>query len=211
VQIVVKPMDRGAVRVAAIALVTTQIVMVAVMTMTPVHMRDHGHSLSATGFVISMHIAAMFLPSPLTGVLVDRFGRRPILAAGALVLLAAGLLAALADPDSMAVLTIALALLGLGWNLGLVGGTAMLTDATPLETRAGTQGSVDLAVALGGSTASLGSGVMVAATSYAALSVAGGVLGLAILPFLLREPRKPAAEPVSRAAGGAAARASTGA
>jgi MFS family permease len=186
----IAPTDYRAVRIAALALVVTQIVMVAVMTMTPVHMRDHGHSLSATGFVISVHIAAMFLPSPLTGVLVDRYGRRPLLAAGAFTLLAAGLLASLADPDSMAVLTVALGLLGLGWNFGLIGGTAMLTDATPLETRAGTQGSVDLSVALAGAGGSLGSGVVVAATSYAALSVAGGVLALAILPFLLRAPRK---------------------
>ena len=77
----------------------------------------------------------MFLPSPLTGQLVDRLGRRPVIAAGGLTLLAAGLVAALAPPDSMVLLTVALALLGLGWNLGLVGGTALVTDATPAATR----------------------------------------------------------------------------
>ena len=96
-------------RLAAVAMVLTQIVMVAVMTMTPIHMRDHGHGLGATGVVISIHIAAMFLPSPLTGILVDRVGRRPVIAAGAVTLLAAGVLAAVAPADSVAILAVALA------------------------------------------------------------------------------------------------------
>ena len=180
------------VRVAAAALIVTQIVMVAVMTMTPIHMREHGHSLGATGLVISLHVAAMFLPSPVTGMLADRFGRRPVLAASALVLLAAGVAGAVAPGDSMAAIAVALVLLGLGWNLGLVGGTAMLTDATPLETRARTQGSVDLGVALAGAGAGLGSGFVVAGTSYTVLSLAGGALALVMLPLLLRQ-RPPAA------------------
>jgi MFS family permease len=184
-------------RLAAWAMVLTQIVMVAVMTMTPIHMRDHGHGLSATGLVISIHVAAMFLPSPLTGILVDRIGRRPLIAAGALTLLAAGILSASAPADSVAVLAVALGLLGLGWNLGLVAGTALLTDATPLPRRARTQGSVDLAVALAGATGGISSGFIVAGTSYATLSLAGGVLALAMLPLLLvaREPTRPAPSP----------------
>jgi MFS family permease len=163
------------------------------MTMTPIHMRDHGHGLGATGMVISIHVAAMFLPSPLTGVLVDRLGRRPVMAAGALTLLAAGLVAGLAPDDSVAVLAVGLGLLGLGWNFGLVAGTALLTDATPLSRRARTQGSVDLAVALSGAAGGLSSGFIVAGTSYAVLSLGGGVLALALLPLLLttREPKAP--------------------
>lgn len=181
-------------RLAAVAMVLTQIVMVAVMTMTPIHMRDHGHGLAATGLVISIHVAAMFLPSPLTGILVDRLGRRPLIAAGAITLLAAGVLSASAPGDSVAILAVALALLGLGWNLGLIAGTALLTDATPLTRRAHTQGSVDLAVALAGATGGISSGFIVAGTSYATLSLIGGVLALAILPLLLaaREPSGPA-------------------
>jgi MFS family permease len=168
-------------------------------------MRDHGHGLGATGLVISIHVAAMFLPSPLTGILVDRVGRRPLIAAAAVVLLAAGVLSALAPGDSVTLLAVALALLGLGWNLGLVAGTALLTDATPLARRAGTQGSVDLAVALAGATGGIGSGFIVAGTSYATLSLAGGVLALAMLPLLLaaREPAgTPPAPPHAPAADG---------
>ena len=178
------------VRLAASAMVLTQLVMVAVMTMTPVHMRDYGHSVGDAGLVISIHIAAMFLPSPLTGQLVDRIGRRPMLAAGGITLLAAGAIAATAPPESMGMLTVALALLGLGWNFGLVGGTALVTDAVPLAHRARTQGTVDLAVALSGATGGMASGFMVASTSYAALSLTGGVLALLLLlPFLLAERR----------------------
>lgn len=175
------------VALAAAGMVITQLVMVAVMTMTPVHMRDHGHSVGAAGLVISVHIAAMFLPSPLTGQLVDRVGRRPVLAAGGLTLLGAGLLAAVAPTDSMGLLTAALGLLGLGWNLGLVAGTAMVTDAVPLARRADVQGSVDLAVALSGATGGMASGFVVATTSYAVLSLSGGLLALALIPALLAE------------------------
>jgi len=177
------------VRLAASAMVLTQMVMVAVMTMTPVHMREHGHDVGDAGLVISIHIAAMFLPSPLTGALVDRVGRRPVLAAAGATLLAAGVLAAAAPPESMSLLIVALALLGLGWNFGLVGGTALVTDAVPLLQRARVQGSVDLAVALSGAGGGMASGFVVAAAGYPALSLVGGALGLALLPALLVERR----------------------
>ncbi|WP_380166312.1 MFS transporter [Jannaschia sp. R86511] len=182
--------DLPALRLAATAMVVTQLVMVAVMTMTPLHMRDHGHGLAATGLVISVHVAAMYLPSPVSGRLADRYGRRPVVAAAGAVLLAAGVLAALAPPDSVTVLAVALALLGLGWNLGLVGGTTMLTDAVPLADRARTQGDVDLGVALAGAGAGIGSGVVVAFSSFAALGLSGGLLALAMVPALLAGRRR---------------------
>ena len=185
------------VRLAATVMVVSQLVMLAIMTMTPVHMRDHGQPLSATGLVISLHIAAMFLPSPITGNLVDRLGRMPIIAAGGMTLGAAGVVAALAPPESLPATAVALILLGLGWNLGIVGGTALLTDSVPLERRARTQGGADVALALAGATGGLGSGVMVASTSFAALSIVGGVVGLAILPLLLAVRARPAAPPVA--------------
>lgn len=185
----------ASIRLGATAMILTQLVMIAVMTMTPVHMRDHGHSVGEAGFVISIHVAAMFLPSPITGQLVDRIGRRPMIAAAGVTLLSAGLLAAAAPPDSMVLLTIALALLGLGWNFGLVGGTALLTDAVPLEERAQTQGLVDVGVALSGATGGIASGFVVAGTSFATLSLIGGALSLALLPALIAERRSAAGRP----------------
>ncbi|MEU0008008.1 MFS transporter [Streptomyces sp. NPDC006314] len=172
----------GGVVLGALVMVLTQLVMVAIMTMTPVHMHDHGHGTAASGLVIAIHIGAMYLPSPLTGWLVDRYGRMKVAAASGITLLAAGILAAAAPGDSVALLALALALLGLGWNLGLVAGTAIITDTVPLATRARTQGLVDVSIAIAGATGGMASGIMVAATSYPALALTGGVLSLALLP-----------------------------
>ena len=170
------------VAVGATIMVLTQIAMVAIMTMTPVHMRHHHHSLGDVGFVIGMHIAAMFLPSLVTGRLVDRLGRLPMAGASAATLFAAGLVAAFAPGDSMALLTVALVLLGIGWNFGLISGTALLVDATTLETRARTQGSVDVLVAVAGAGGGALSGVVVGMSSFAALSLGGGLLALLLVP-----------------------------
>jgi MFS family permease len=168
----------------AAVMVLAQLVMVAIMTMTPVHMTGHGHSVGAAGLVIAVHVAAMFLPSPFSGFLVDRLGRLPVAAASGVTLLAAGLLAALAPPHSVPLLALALALLGLGWSFGIVSGTAIVTDAVPLSTRAKTQGLVDVAIAVAGAGGGLASGLVVAAGSYALLSLAGGVLALGVLPAI---------------------------
>jgi MFS family permease len=176
--------DRREVRIATAVMVIAQLVMVAVMTMTPVYMRDHHHGLTATGAVIALHVAAMFLPSPLSGVLVDRVGRAPLIAASGGALLAAGLLAATVPASSMPLLALALILLGLGWNFGVVAGTALITDATPLASRARIQGRADLLVQLSGAAGGLGSGFMVAGTSYAGLALAGGLVSLLMLPLM---------------------------
>ncbi|WP_316763557.1 MFS transporter [Streptomyces herbicida] len=175
---------RPGVVLGALIMILTQLVMVAIMTMTPVHMHDHGHGTAASGLVIAIHVGAMYLPSPLTGWLVDRYGRIPVAAASGVTLLAAGVLAAAAPGDSVALLALALALLGLGWNLGLVSGTAVITDAVPLAARARTQGLVDVSIAIAGTTGGLASGIIVTAASYPVLALTGGILALAILPAI---------------------------
>ncbi|MGJ5894658.1 MFS transporter [Streptomyces niveiscabiei] len=172
----------GSVVLGALVMILTQLVMVAIMTMTPVHMHDHGHGTAASGLVIAIHIGAMYLPSPFAGWLVDRHGPMKIAAASGLTLLAAGILAAVAPGDSVALLALALALLGLGWNFGLVSGTAIITDTVPLATRARTQGMVDVSIAIAGATGGISSGLVVAASSYPILALTGGILALALLP-----------------------------
>ena len=164
-------------------MIITQLIMVAIMTMTPIHIEHHGHGIRITGVVIAAHVAGMFLPSPFSGWLVDRFGYLAIAAAAGVTLVAAGLLAAWAPVDSVATLVLALVLLGLGWNLGLVSGTTVVTDAVPLATRARTQGVVDLGIALAGAGGGLSSGLIVTAASYATLTLAGGLLALLIIPI----------------------------
>ncbi|WP_020576833.1 MFS transporter [Actinopolymorpha alba] len=175
----------------ALVMVLTQLVMVAIMTMTPVHMHDHGHGTAAAGLVIALHVGAMFLPSPLTGRLVDRYGGTKLAIASGATLLASGLFAALAPGGSVTLLAVGLVLLGLGWNLGLVSGTTLITGAVPLATRAKTQGTVDVAIAIAGTTGGMGSGLIVAATSYPTLAMAGGILTLlAIVPAVTVTARR---------------------
>jgi MFS family permease len=164
-------------------MIITQMIMVAIMTMTPIHIEHHWHSIAITGVVIGAHVAGMFLPSPVSGWLVDRFGYLPIAVAGGVILLLAGLLAAWAAVDSIAMLLLALLLLGLGWNLGLVSGTTLVTNALPLATRARTQGMVDLGISLAGAGGGLSSGLILTASGYATLTIAGGILALLIIPI----------------------------
>lgn len=175
---------RGVVAAASV-MVITQFVMTAIMTMTPIHMGNYGFGLNAVGLVIGFHIGAMFLPSLVTGMLVDKIGRSTMAIASAITLLAAGFLAAMGPADSMAVLVTALVLLGLGWNFGLISGTAILVDATPPTTRAKTQGAVDVGIALSGAVGGGLSGIIVAQSSFATLSIACAVLSLVLIPIVI--------------------------
>ncbi|TDD68885.1 MFS transporter [Jiangella aurantiaca] len=179
-----RPRPGAAAYVGATIMVLTQISMVAIMTMTPVHMRAHHHGLGDVGLVIGIHIGAMFLPSLVTGVLVDRIGRTPMAIASGLTLLLAGVTAAAAPGESLGLLIVALALLGLGWNFGLIAGTALVVDATVPENRPRTQGTIDVLVALAGAGGGAMSGVVVSASDYATLSLAGGALALLLIPVL---------------------------
>ncbi|MBD0381469.1 MFS transporter [Paenibacillus sedimenti] len=171
--------------VGATVMILTQIVMVAIMTMTPIHMKHHGHSLGEVGLVIGIHIGSMYFPSLITGILVDKIGRTAMSIASGGVLLTAGIVAAVAPADSILVLIIALALLGLGWNFGLISGTALIVDATDPGTRAKTQGTLDVLIALAGASGGALSGMIVAHSSYVTLSLAGGGLALLLIPVVI--------------------------
>lgn len=178
---------------AAMGMVLAQAVMVAVMTMTPVHLEDHHHGLDAVGLIVGLHIGAMYLPSPLTGRLVDRFSPAAMTAAGGAVLVTAALTAAAAGP-SATILAVALVLLGLGWNLSLVGGTALVTNLTTLSERARTQGTVDLGVALAGAAGGLSGGAIVGAAGFDALGFLAAGLAAVLIVGVLRA-RQPASVP----------------
>lgn len=178
-------MNKNGIIVGAVVMVLTQIVMVAIMTMTPIHMQHHGHSLSAVGIVIGFHVGAMYLPSLVTGILVDKIGRTTMSIAAGVTLLLAGLVAAYAPSDSMFMLILALSLLGLGWNFGLISGTAQIVDSTEPLSRAKIQGTIDVFIALAGATGGALSGVIVANSSYAVLSLTGGLLSLLLVPVII--------------------------
>lgn len=177
--------NRAGIFVGATVLILSHAVMVAVMTMTPVQMQNHGATLTAVGLVIGLHISAMYLPSLVTGILVDKIGRPFMIIASGVTLAAAGIIAALSPGDSLFWLIFALILLGLGWNFGLISGTAMIVDSTDMETRAKTQGSVDVWVALAGTMGGLLSGIIVAYSSYTVLGFAGTFLALLLIPLVV--------------------------
>ena len=171
--------------IGASVMAVTQIVMVAVMTMTPIHMRAHGFNMGAIGVVIGLHIAAMWLPSLVTGILVDKWGRTPMAIAAGVTLLLAGGVAFVAPGDSFALLIVALVLLGLGWNFGIVSGTALVVDGTEPARRPRVQGTVDVLIALSGAAGGALSGLVLSVSSFETLAAGGGALALALVTALL--------------------------
>jgi MFS family permease len=168
---------RPAVAVALAAMIVGQVVMVVIMAMTPVHMSQHGHDLTAVGIVISAHVLGMFALSPITGRISDRVGPIATILAGSAVLALAGVLAALAPPDGGNVLLVALFLLGYGWNLGFVAGSSLLTSGLEAWERTRAQGYADSLVWGSSALASLTAGIVLTVAGYAAL----GILGAAML------------------------------
>jgi MFS family permease len=195
---------RRGVAAAIVALIVGQAVMVLIMTMTPLHMTEHGHDLGAVGIVLSAHTLGMFALSPVSGRLSDRFGAVPTILAGLAVLVVASVMAAVAPPDGGLVLLVALFLLGWGWNLGFVAGSAMLSEHLEIHERTRVQGVADALIWSASAAASLGSGLIMAATGYTALGILGaGAIAIPVL--VLRANRR--AEAAGKAAEAGAARA----
>ena len=181
-------LGRPNVPVAIVALITVQVVMVLIMQMTPLHMTEHGHDLGAVGVVISGHTFGMFGLSPISGRLTDRLGTIPVILAGLVVTAGAAILAAVAPPDGGVILFLALFLLGYGWNLGYVAGSALLTTGLSLAERTRIQGLTDGLIWSSAAAASLGSGVVVAMAGYATLGLLGAAM--VVVPLLLVVARR---------------------
>jgi MFS family permease len=164
---------------AVTAMVLGQVVMVAIMVITSLHMRDHNHHLGDISAVISAHTLGMYAFSVVSGRLADRWGRGPVILTGATTLLLACLTAPL-SPDVLP-LAVSLFLLGLGWNFCFVGGSTLLSDQLSPAERARTQGVNDLLVGLASATGSLSSGLVFAATGYTVIAMVAG--GLALIPM----------------------------
>ena len=179
-------------------IVVANFVMVAVMAMAPVHMHAHGHDLQFVGVVISLHLAGMFAPAPLTGWLTDRVGALPVAGAGATLLTIAGAVSATAGDWAFA---LGLALLGVGWNAGLVAGSTLLASAVPPRQRPRVEGAGELSMGIAAATATAIAGPVVGLAGYAALAVAGAVAASALGPLLVAVARRgapAAAAPAAR-------------
>jgi len=192
---VVLATQRG--RLALGAMVVSQAAMVAVMTMTPVHMKIHGHE-TMSQYVVSLHIAGMFAFSPLVGRFVDRRGTVRAVLAGS-VMLVAGLLLSSLSGESAPILFPALWMLGVGWNFGLIGGSSMLIESVDPDKRVTVQGAADLMMSFLGGMAGLSSGFVRRAVGYHLLStVAMIAAGLLLVGALVASRRwQPAVRPAT--------------
>jgi len=176
-------------RLGVSAMATGHLVMIAVMAMTPVHIRgaghDAAHTLRIVGVVLSFHIAGMFAFSPIVGWLTDRFGRRPVILAGIALLLVACALAGNAGHHA-ARLAAGLMTLGLGWSATMVAGSTLLSESVPVELRASAQGFSDLAMGLAGAVAGALSGVIVEAWGYPTLTLLAALAATPLILLLVR-------------------------
>ena len=170
---------RPEIRLGLVNLVLGQSVMVMLMNLFPIHALHHGHGLSTISAIISAHVAGMFALAWLTGGLVDRFGAWIMSTAGGVMLFAGALTSAL-DASTIG-LSVALFLIGLGWNLCFVAGSALLAKRLAPSIRSSFQGSADVLVWLcaGGST--LGGGFLVGAYDYPSVGMLGGLAAVGLL------------------------------
>jgi len=157
-------------------LMVSQLVMIGTTSTSPLYLHDHGHAVGTIGLAVSMHLSGMYVASPLSGWLCDRFGRLPMIGAGGVVLLAALALAGLAPGRAGAVVIAGLFLNGVGWNLAFVSASALLTDALSPHERASIQGLADLVMGLMGAVGSALGGVVLGAWGFGMLNALGAAL-----------------------------------
>jgi MFS family permease len=165
-----------AVFVAVSAMMFSQVVMAMLTGIVSLHMKNHQHALTDISVVVAVHTFGMFAFSMVAGRLTDRWGRGPVILTGTATLVLACALAPL-SPDVLP-LSIALFLLGVGWNFCYVGGSTLLSDQLSPEERAKTQGANDFLIGVAIATASFGSGLMFAGTGYTVIGIVGAVASL---------------------------------
>jgi hypothetical protein len=173
---------RPPILVAVICGMVSYALMNLVMTSAPLAMVGCGFTTGNAADALSMHVLAMFIPSFFTGNLIARFGAQRIVMAGLAILAGAGLFG-MSGVDLLH-FNGTLILLGLGWNFGFIGATAMLTSAYRPEERARVQGMNDSIVMGCVTVASLASGGL--------LNCAGGsavegwqLVNMAMAPFIM--------------------------
>jgi MFS family permease len=177
------------VQLALATLSISQFVMISTTSTSPLYLHDQGHPVGTIGVAVSLHLAGMYVASPVSGWLADRFGRMPVIGAGALLLIAAIALAGLMPGSAAAPVIFALFLNGVGWNLAFVAGSALLTDALSPSERASVQGFADLLMGLMGAIGSVVGGMILGIWGFAILNAVGAVLVLGPLGIsLLRRP-----------------------
>ena len=155
---------------ALIASAFAYAVMSFLMTATPISMHVMEQiSLTKTGFVIQLHIAAMFLPSLITGNLINKFGHSKIMHAG-VVLFSITILTSLFEQNFINYI-IALIFLGFGWNFLFISGTSLLVLSYKENEKFKAQGFNDLIVYSIQAISSLSAGIFLTLTSWKTMNL----------------------------------------
>ena len=167
--------------VAMVTMAFAQMVMVVPMSITSVHMKDHQHTLTALSLVVSAHTLGMYAFSVISGRMTDRWGRGRVIILGSTLLILSCLMAA--PSINLLPLTIALFLLGLGWNFAYVAGSTLLADQLSPRERAKTQGVNDLLLNLSSGASQIGSGLVYAVGGFGIMAVTAATM--AVVPLCL--------------------------
>jgi len=173
------------VQIALATLTVSQFVMISTTSTSPLYLHDQGHTVQTIGLAVSLHLAGMYVTSPLAGWLSDRFGRLLIIGAGAVILIVAVMLAGLGPGSDRLLVILALFLNGVGWNMAFVARSALLTDALAPNERASVQGLADLFMGLMGALGSATGGMILGIWGFAILNAVGAVLVLGPLAVTL--------------------------
>lgn len=167
---------------AVVSVVAAHCVMVALMSITPLHMQHqvgdaahHPDTIALIGFTISLHIAGMYALSPVMGWLVDTWGAQRTILAGHLTLLAAVALTGF-GAHHMGLVTAGLILLGVGWSAATIAGSTLLVDSLPPHQRVPAQGFSDATMSLAGAFGSALAGPAMGLMDYPGISAAAGAL-----------------------------------
>jgi MFS family permease len=156
-----------------------------VMTAAPIAMIGCGHTIGEAALGIQWHILAMFGPSFFTGHLIARFGKERVSAAG--LLLIAGSAAVALSGLAIAHFWISLVILGVGWNFGFIGATAMVADSYAPEERSKAQGANDFLIFGTVAAASFSSGALLNTAGWATINwMIFPAVALVLVPLLLR-------------------------
>jgi MFS family permease len=167
--------------VAIICAMVSYALMNLVMTSTPLAVVGCGFTQGNAADIVSGHVLAMFVPSFFTGHLIARFGTRPIIAVGLIILALSGVVA-LAGVE-LSNFFVALILLGIGWNFGFIGATTMLTNNHEPHERGRVQGMNDMIVFGCVTIASLTSGLLMNCSGSDA-QAGWTAVNIAMVPFL---------------------------
>lgn len=168
-------------RLGFAAMAISQAVMVGVMTMTPPHMKDHDHA-NLSAFVIAVHILGMYGLAPFVGRAVEHIGRVRSIQIGAVVL-GSGTMATVLAGYVPALMFVGLFLLGLGWNIGLIAGSTLLTTSVPAKSKVEVQGTSDLTMSFCGALAAFSSGFIKQSFGFHLLANVAAVLAGCLLVY----------------------------